>query len=87
MGGDPGQVHVRCRVSDEEQHVQAAQEHGAGMEEVRRQDGLRPGLQERAPGLPGSPGRGVDAGILEDLLHRRRPILYTRPVSSPWMRR
>jgi hypothetical protein len=37
-----------------------------------RKDGLDPADQERAPGRPGPPGCGIDAGILEDLPHRRR---------------
>jgi hypothetical protein len=55
---------------DEEQHVQAAQEHRVDMEEVRRQDRLRLRIQERTPCLPGPSGRGVDARVLEDLPHR-----------------
>jgi hypothetical protein len=47
--------------------MQAAQEHGVDMEEVRRQDGLRLSIQERPPGLPGSGGRGVNARILQNL--------------------
>ena len=69
MCSDPGQVHPPRPVLDEEQHVQAAQEHGIDVEEVRRQDRL--GIQERPPGLPGPPGCRVDADVLEDLPHRR----------------
>jgi hypothetical protein len=42
------------------------------VEEVRRQDRLGLGLQERPPGLADSPGRGVGARVFEDLPHRRR---------------
>jgi hypothetical protein len=70
VGGDPGQVHAAGAVLDEEQHVQPAQDHGAGLEEVHRQDRLRLGLQERPPGLPGPLGCRIDAGVLEDLPHR-----------------
>jgi hypothetical protein len=41
MTGDPGQVHAPRAVLDEEQHVQAAQEHRVGVEEIRREDRLR----------------------------------------------
>jgi hypothetical protein len=71
-GGNPGQVHAAGAVLDEEQHVQAAKEHGVGVEEVRGQDRLGLGVEERPPGLPGSPGRGIDAGVLEDLPDGRR---------------
>ena len=39
---------------------------------------LRLGGQERPPGLPGSPGRGVDARVLEDLPGCRRRELMTQ---------
>jgi len=79
MGGDPGQVHAPGPVLDEEQHVQTAQEHGIDVEEVRGED--RRGLpgQERPPGLPGPPGRGIDTRVLEDLSHRRRRQLVSQP--------
>jgi hypothetical protein len=35
VGGDPGQVHTAGAALDEEQHVQAAQEHSVDMKEVR----------------------------------------------------
>jgi len=53
LGSDPGQVHAAGAMLDDEEHVQAAKEHGVDMEEVRRQDGLRLSIQERSPGLPG----------------------------------
>jgi len=43
VDGDPGQVHPPGTVLDEEQHIQAAQEHGVDVKEVRRQDRLRLG--------------------------------------------
>ena len=72
MGGDPGQVHAPCAVLDEEQHVQTAEKRGIDMEEVDGEDRLGLGLQERPPGLPGPPGRGIDARVLEDLPYCRR---------------
>lgn len=70
--GDTGQVHPPRAVLDEEQHMQAAQEHGIDMEEVHRQDRLRLGLQEHPSAISRSPGCGIDAPVLEDLPHRRR---------------
>ena len=70
--GDPGQVHAAGAVLDEKGDVQSAQEHGVDVEEIRCQDRLRLGIQERPPGLPGPPGRGIDARILENLPHRGR---------------
>jgi hypothetical protein len=61
MGGDPGQVHAPGAVLDEEQYVQAAQEDGIDVEEVDGEDRLGLGLQARPPGLPGPPGRGINA--------------------------
>jgi hypothetical protein len=52
MGRDTGQVHPAGAVLDEEQHVQAAQQHGVDVEEVGGEDRLGPGVQERPPGLP-----------------------------------
>jgi hypothetical protein len=50
VGGDAGQVHAAGAVLDEEQDVQAAQEHRVDVEEVGGEDrGGLPG-QERAPG-------------------------------------
>ena len=79
VGGDPGQVHPAGAVLDEEQHIEAAKQHGIDVEEIRRQD--RPGLgpQERPPGLADSPGRGVDARVFENLPHRRRRDLGPQP--------
>jgi hypothetical protein len=82
VGGDPGQVPAAGAVPEEEQHVQTAQDHGAGVAEVRGEDrGGLPG-QDRAPGLPGPPGCGIEAGVLEDLPHRRRREFV--PQASCW---
>ena len=71
MSGDPRQAHPPGTVLDEKQDVQTPQGHGVDVEEVDRQDRLRLGIQERPPGLPGPPGRGVDARLLQDLPHSR----------------
>jgi hypothetical protein len=64
MGGDSGQVHAPGAMLNEEQHVQAAQEHRVDVEEVRGEDRLRLGLQERPPGLPGPSGcRSMSASL------------------------
>ena len=67
MGRDSGQVHAPGAMLNEEQHVQAAQEHRVDVEEVRGEDRLRLGFQERPPGLPGPSGCRVDVRLLEDL--------------------
>jgi hypothetical protein len=53
VGGDAGQVHAPAVMFDEEQHIQAPQEHGAGVEEVCSEDRLGLPGQERLPGLSG----------------------------------
>lgn len=63
---------------DDEQNVQAAQEHGIDMEEVGRQDRLRLGVQERSPGEPRPRGHRVKAGVLEDPPDRRRRDLMAQ---------
>ena len=72
MSGDPGQVHLPPVVLDEEQYVQAAQEHGIDVEEVHGEDRLGLSVKERPPGLPGTLRRRVDARVVEDLPDRRR---------------
>ena len=67
MGGDAGQVDAGTMVFDDEQHVEPAQEDGAGVEEVDRGDRLGLGGQE-LPLAGGCALRcGVDSGFLEDL--------------------
>ena len=88
-GSEAGQAHPAGAVLEEEQHIQAAQEHGVDVEEVRCPDGLGLTGQERPPSLPGSPGRGFDARVLEDQPNRRRrdrvakagPLAVDAPVS------
>ncbi len=67
MGGDARQAHAPGVVLDEEQDIQAAQEHRVDVEEVRRHDGVSLGGQERAPGRAAPVGCGVDSGVAEDL--------------------
>jgi hypothetical protein len=67
MSGDPGHVHLAGAVLNEELHVQAAQQHGVTVEEIRRQDRLGLGIQERPSGLPSPSWCRMDARVLEDL--------------------
>jgi hypothetical protein len=46
-------------------------------EEVARQQGVCLGAQEASPGVGGPFGRGVDAGVLEHLPHRRGGDLHS----------
>jgi hypothetical protein len=65
------------------------------MEEVRRQDRLRLGIQEPPPRLPRPPLRGIDACVLQDLPDRRRRQLASQagqfamdaPVPQPGLSR
>jgi hypothetical protein len=64
-------------VLDDRQHEQLRAEHGGGLEEVARQQRVGLRAQELRPGA-GCPLRcGVEAGLLEDLPHGRRPDLDT----------
>ena len=78
MSRDRGKVHLPGAVLDEEQHGQAAQEHGASVEEAGRHDGRGLGLQECPPGLPGPPGRGAAAGVFSGSATPRRRNLVAQ---------
>ena len=52
-------------------------------EEVTCQDRLGLGAQEQRPGRAGPPRRGIDAGLLQDLPHRRRRDSYPKPGQFP----
>ena len=72
VGGDPGEVDAAGVDLDEEQHVEAAQQHGVDGEEVRRDHGAGLGADERRP-RRARPLRGrVPSGVAEDPPHRRR---------------
>jgi hypothetical protein len=58
---------TRRAVFDEEQDVQAAQEHRVDVEEVGRQDGVGLDGQECTTCLTVPVGCGVDASVVEDL--------------------
>jgi hypothetical protein len=78
VGGDPDQVHAPGAVLDEKQDVQAPQEHGIDVEEIRGEDRLGLPGQEHAPDLSGPPGCGIDARVLENLPRRRRRELTSQ---------
>ena len=71
VGGDPGQVHAAGAVPDEEQDVQAAQEHRIDVEEVRRQDRLSLGRPVRR-GCAGSPSPGCPGHLQHQRPHGRQ---------------
>jgi hypothetical protein len=54
-------------VLDDDQDVEAPQQHGVHVDEVDRQDAAGLRGQELFPGRSGAPGRGADPGIVEDL--------------------
>jgi hypothetical protein len=87
MSGDPGQVQAAGGVLDEQQHVQTPQQHGIDVEEARREDRLRLGLQECPPGLPGPPGCGLDPASLRICHTAGGASVCPSPASSPRMRR
>jgi hypothetical protein len=66
MGGDAEQPHPAGGQLDDEQNVQAAQQHGLDVGEVAGQDALGLGGQELRPALPGSLWGRVDAGPAQD---------------------
>ena len=67
MGGDPGEVHAAAVVLDDDEDVEAAQEHGVDVGEVDREVRLGLGGEELAPGRSGPARSGIDSGGLEDL--------------------
>jgi hypothetical protein len=57
-------------VLDDDQGVDAPQEHGIHVDEVGCEDGARLNGQELLLGGTRAPGRGVDPGVTQDLPHR-----------------
>jgi hypothetical protein len=68
VGGDSGEVHAATVVLDDEENVEAAQEHGVDVGEVDGEDGVSLRGQELAPGRAGPRRGGVDIRGLEDRL-------------------
>jgi hypothetical protein len=67
VGGDPRDVHAATLVLDDDEDVEAAQEHGVDVGEVDREDRMGLRGQELSPGRPGPAGRGIESRVLEDL--------------------
>jgi hypothetical protein len=70
--GGPGQVSAAGAVLDDDQRVDAPQEHGVHVHEVSRQDAAGLRGQELLPGRAAAAGRGIDPGSVQDLPHRGR---------------
>src|ERR1019366_5743769 len=66
-GGEAGQVNPPGGVLDDDQGVDAPQEHGARVGEAGREDAAGLGGQELLPGRPGASGCGAGPGIVQDL--------------------
>ena len=64
--GDAEDVHPAGGVLDDEERVQPVQGDGVEVEQVAGEDRVRLGLQELGPRWSGPPGRGVDAGVVQD---------------------
>jgi hypothetical protein len=87
VGGDVGQVHAPGAVLDEEQYIQAAQEHGIDMEESAARIVLGCPARNASQVQPGRLGAGSTPASLRIFHTVDGAILYPRPVSSLWMRR
>jgi hypothetical protein len=64
MGGDPGEVHAAAAVLDDDEDVEAAQDHGVDVTEIQGQDRVGLGGQELASGRPGPSRREIETGVL-----------------------
>jgi Helix-turn-helix of DDE superfamily endonuclease len=87
VGGDPGQVHAPGAVLDEEQDVQAPQEHGIDVEEIRGEVVSACPARNTRQASPDRRGAGSMPASLRICHTVDGASLYPRPVSSPWMRR
>jgi hypothetical protein len=70
MGGDPGDVHAAGGVLDDDQEVEPAEDDGVDVGEVDGEDGMGLRGEELSPGGTGPSGRGIESGVLEDLMGR-----------------
>ena len=73
VGGDVGQVDAAGAVLDDDQGVEAPEEHGVHLDETGREDSAGLRGQELLPRRARAAGRGADTGIMQDLPHRRGP--------------
>jgi hypothetical protein len=79
VGGDAQQPGPAAGEFDDEQDVEAAQQHGLDIGEVTGQDAFGLGAQELPPALRCSSGSRVDAGPAQDEPDRGR----CQPVAEP----
>jgi hypothetical protein len=84
MGGDSGEVHAATVVLDDEENVEAAQEHGVDVGEVDGEDGVGLRGQELAPGRGGAGSSPAFFMIFQTV---EAATAWPSPTSSPWMRR
>jgi hypothetical protein len=70
VGGDACEVNAAGAVLNDDQGIDAPEEHGIHVHEVGRQDAAGLRLQELLPGRAGAAGRRVEPGIMQDLPDR-----------------
>ena len=85
--GDAGQADAADAMLDDDQGVDAPQEHGVHVDEVGREDAGGLGGQELLPRRAAAAWCGADTGIVQNLPHRGRRDGRPSFVSSPWIRR
>jgi hypothetical protein len=66
----PAQVGPAGAVLDDDQRVDAAEQHGVHVDEVGGEDAAGLRGQELPPGRARAAGRGIDPGVVQDLPHR-----------------
>ncbi len=72
---------------DDDQCVDAPQQHGVHVDEVDGEDAARLGGQELPPGRAGAAGRGADPGAMKDLPDLEAASGWPSLTSSPCTRR
>ena len=68
-GGEAGQVNAAGGVLDDDQGVDAPQEHSVDMDEIGREDAAGLRGEELLPSRASAAGCGADPGIMQDLPH------------------
>jgi hypothetical protein len=69
VGGDAGRVNAAGAVLDDDQGVEAPQQHGIHVDEIGREDAAGLRGQELLPGRARAARCGVDSGVMEYLPH------------------
>ncbi len=69
--GDAGEMDAAGAVLDDDQDIEATEQHGVHVNEVDREDAVGLGGQELPPGRTRPPRCGTEPGIMQDLPHRR----------------